>query len=63
MNAYLYAIRAEDSDLCDCGGKETVKHVLLDCRRWQTEGKELRGAVRDRIRWGDVPFLLGGWLG
>lgn len=63
IERHLYTIGAEYSDLCECGEKETVKHVLLDCRRWQTERKELRGAVRDRIGWGDVPFLLGGWSG
>lgn len=55
--------RAEESDLCACGQKETVKHVLLDCRKWTEEKKVLKAAVRDRNRWGDMPYLLGGWSG
>lgn len=63
LKSYLYAIQAEDSDLCECGQKETVKHVLLDCRQWGVERQELKAAVEDKSRWGDVPYLLGGWSG
>lgn len=64
LKDYLHGIGADDSDLCDeCGQKETVKHVLLDCRRWTEERKELRAAIKDRSRWGNVPYLLGGWSG
>lgn len=47
----------------ECGQRETVKHVLLDCKRWKKERQELRGTVKDRSRWGDVLYLLGGWSG
>lgn len=64
LKAYLHKIGAEESDLCDEWGQtETVKHVLLDCRRWRTERKELWEAVKDRSRRGDMPYLLGGWSG
>lgn len=63
LKSYLHLIGAEDSDLCECGQKETVKHVLLDCRRWNAERRELRMSMRDISRWGDVSFLLGGWSG
>ena len=50
--------------MCDkCGQTETVKHFLLDCRRRRTERKELWEAVKDRSRWGDMPYLRGGWSG
>lgn len=35
------------------------KHVLLDCRRWNAERQGPRTALRDRSRWGDMPYLLG----
>lgn len=37
LKSYLHAIGVDDSDLCKCGQNETVKHVLLDCRRWRAE--------------------------
>lgn len=34
LKAYLFRIGVEDSDLCDVRRqKESVKHILLDCRR------------------------------
>lgn len=64
MKAYLHGIGAEESDLCDeCKQTETVKHFLLDCKRWKVEKKEPRDAVRDKSEWGDMPHLLGGWSG
>ena len=46
--SYLHTIGAEDTDLCECGQRETVKHVMLDCRRWTLERQELRAAVGNR---------------
>lgn len=63
LRSYLHAIGAEDSDVCECGQKETIKHVLLDCRRWNKERQELRTTVKDKSRWGDMSFLLGGMVG
>lgn len=37
--------------------------MLLDCRKWRVERQELRQALKDKSRWGDVPYLLGGWSG
>lgn len=50
LKYYLYAIEAEDWDLCECGQKETEKDVVLDCSKWTVERQELRAAVRDRDR-------------
>lgn len=49
------------SDLCDCscGQKETVKHVVLDCRLWRTERKEPRDSVRDKGRFENKEWILG----
>lgn len=63
LKAYLYGIGAEELEMCECGEKETVKHVLLDCRVWKAERQELRTSVKDKSRWGDMSHLLGGWSG
>lgn len=60
LKSYLHVIGADESGRCECGQKETVKHVSLDCKLWRAERNELRNSLGDRNRWGDVPFLLGG---
>jgi ribonuclease HI len=59
LNAYLYSIQASDTDLCGCGQRETIRHLLFDCPRWQTERTELM--TQAGARWGDISYLLGGW--
>lgn len=50
--------------MCDfCGQVESVKHFIQDCRQWKAERGELRDTVTDKSRWGDLPYLLGGWSG
>lgn len=63
LKSYLHAVQAADSIRCECGQKGTVKHVVLDCRLWTTERQELRAALEDKSRWGDMPYLLRGWSG
>lgn len=60
---YLYAVQAEEIDLCGCGQRGTVKHVLLDSRLWQTESKEQRDELRDRNLCDSLPHLLAEWSG
>lgn len=49
-----------ESALCECEkGEETIEHVILACPNWTEARRALRTSVGDR--WGDVPFLLGGW--
>lgn len=62
LNDYLYKINAADSDQCPrCQRRETVRHFLVECRRWISEREQhLRHATR---RWKDVSYLLGGWYG
>ena len=59
INAYLYRIGASETDQCDCGaGKETVKHFLFLCARWDHLRARLLQQIGPRI--GDISFCLGG---
>lgn len=63
LKTSLQSLVAEESDMCECGQKETINHVVLDCRQWNAERQELRTALKDRSRWDDMSYLLGGWSG
>jgi hypothetical protein len=59
INNYLYRIGASGTDQCDCGtAKETVKHFLFLCTRWD----HLRAHLLQQagVRIGDISFCLGG---
>jgi ribonuclease HI len=34
LNSYLHKIGQSETELCECGQKETVEHFLLECPRW-----------------------------
>ncbi|TIA46354.1 hypothetical protein D6C77_10560, partial [Aureobasidium pullulans] len=40
-------------------GKETVRHVLLECERWTSYRTEFRTVAG--TRWGDLSYMLGGY--
>jgi hypothetical protein len=59
LNGYLHQIGASETDQCACGrAKETVKHFLFRCSRWDQQ--RLRLLQQTETRRGCLLFFLGG---
>jgi hypothetical protein len=58
LSTYAKAFRFRDDDLCVCGERESVHHVLSDCPRLRELRRELRIKVGDAFN--SISTLLGG---
>jgi ribonuclease HI len=59
LNGYLYCIGAVESDLCACGqARETVKHFLFRCTRWEAYRTQM--LAHTDTRRGNLSFYSGG---
>jgi len=59
LNGYLHRIGAAESDQCQCGqARETVKHFLFRCTRWDTHRTQM--LAQTNTRRGDLSLYLGG---
>jgi ribonuclease HI len=51
------SLQFREDDICECGAKETVTHVLIDCPRLTAERRTLRKEVGEAF--GDISLMLG----
>ena len=59
LNGYLCRIGKAESDQCECGqAKETIKHFLFRCTKWQEHRTEM--IAQTNTRRGNLSFYLGG---
>lgn len=58
LSSYRKKIGYSDDDRCECGARETVAHVLIDCPKLRGLRVELREKVGDALD--SVSSLLGG---
>jgi hypothetical protein len=58
LSTYAKTFRFRDDDLCVCGRRESVIHVLLDCPSLRDLRRELRGEVGGAFS--SMTTLLGG---
>jgi hypothetical protein len=59
LNDYLHSINATENNRCECGARETVRHFLLECKKWEQDRRQLQRRVRQRGD--DLAFLLGAY--
>jgi hypothetical protein len=63
LKRYLNRIGVEESGLCDCGvARETTKHFLFRCIKWQKERQDILWKESETRR-GCLSFFLGGKSG
>ncbi len=61
LNASLFITGLHETGLCEnCGGKETMEHVIYDCKMYDEERKELISYLNKRGKVNkDLAYLLG----
>ncbi|EDN08851.1 predicted protein [Histoplasma mississippiense (nom. inval.)] len=58
LNEFRNRIKYADDNKCECGAKESVHHVLVDCPRLQQQRRVLRQKIGDRFN--NISLMLGG---
>jgi len=59
LNRYLHRIGSAESDQCACGqARETVKHFLFRCTRWDAQRAQM--LEQKDMRRSNLSFYLGG---
>ncbi|KAJ5240343.1 reverse transcriptase [Penicillium citrinum] len=58
LSTYAKKFGFRDDDLCECGARETVSHVLLVCPKLRGLRVELRSKLEGALN--SIPSLLGG---
>lgn len=55
----MHFIGVVDSELCDCGRKEDLEHVLFRCQKWN-ELRPIAMSDQQSSHWGNLSYYLGG---
>lgn len=56
---YMHFIGVVDSELCECGRKEDLEHVLFRCQKWN-ELRPIAMSDQQSSHWGNLSYYLGG---
>lgn len=55
FNSYLHSKGHSDTDKCTCGAKQTPYHLLINCKHYKEERKEMKKGLSGRL---SLPLLL-----
>jgi hypothetical protein len=58
LATYGKKMRKREDDKCECGARETVKHILMDCPKLRPARQKLRGKIGPRFN--SISLMLGG---
>lgn len=58
LATYAKRRRFSENDQCECGARETVAHVLMECPKLSTLRRSLQQQIRESF--GNISFMFGG---